>query len=437
MFTFRGGLAALVHALATLIIAAFCAVRGGNMERVVSAGAYIAGAEVLWRMTRVTLFYEFGKYALILVFAIALIRMRSPRWHVPALIGFSLLLPSTVLTISGLDLDLARKHISFNLSGPLALAICICFLQNVRLTKEQLCRVFVVYMGPVIGIMTLALLRLNAWSAFVRFSNDSNAMTSGGGGPNQVSAALGLGALLGILCLLLLRIKGGMFLLLLAVTLGLATQSALTFSRGGVYSAMASGTLAALSLINDSRILKRVALIGGITVILAVGVVIPRLDEFTGGVFMQRFESLDVTNRDTLIRDELKIWQNNLLFGVGPGMAGFNRSLIETRAPAHTEFSRLLAEHGMFGAVVIVILASIMLNTVMRAKSREERALRIALTSWTVLFMIINGMRLAAPSLICGLALVSMASGPPESLLRARRKLQQRVSAQFTPRVAT
>src|SRR2546430_7771451 len=45
-----------------------------RIDRVVYAAAYIAGSEVLWRMCGAAVFWESGKYAVILIFAIALAR---------------------------------------------------------------------------------------------------------------------------------------------------------------------------------------------------------------------------------------------------------------------------------------------------------------------------------------------------------------------------
>ncbi len=420
-FTLRASKLGTMHLLLTALVGVLVAAFG-KREYATYVGAYIVGAEVLWRMGRVAIFYEFGKYALILVFAIGLIRARNLRLHWLAITGFALLLPSAMLTLSALDVDLARKHLSFNLSGPLALMVAVCFFCNIKLTRRQLCIALMAYMGSSIGAMSLALIRLAQWSQWIRFTTDSNPFTSGGFGPNQVSAVLGLGCLCGFLCLLFAeRIGMRVWAVLFVATLGLAGQSAMTFSRGGLYCAAASGFFACVALMDKPKFTKRMIIFGALGLVLGLFVIIPRLDRFTQGTLTSRFESVDVTKRDVLVRDELGIWMRNPLFGVGPGMVGFNRKLIADTAPAHTEFSRLVAEHGLFGAIDILILAFIALRTISSASSREERAIRLTGTSWAVFFMLINGMRVAAPSFMFGLAFVSLI--PVTSSAYSRRVL--------------
>ena len=51
---------------------------------------------------------------------------------------------------------------------------------------------------------------------------------------------------------------------------------------------------------------------------------------------------------------DLELWARNPILGVGPGMAAWGREeILDARISAHTEFSRLLAEHGLFGAAAL------------------------------------------------------------------------------------
>src|SRR5215212_5421371 len=58
---------ATLHALATLGIGLLWACFDRRQERTVYVIAYITGAEVLWRMTDARVFWEFGKYAIVLI----------------------------------------------------------------------------------------------------------------------------------------------------------------------------------------------------------------------------------------------------------------------------------------------------------------------------------------------------------------------------------
>ena len=109
--------AATAHAALTIAVAALLAM-GGRIDRVVYAAAYIAGSEVLWRMCGAALFWESGKYAVILIFAIALARLRPVQPRLLPVVYFLLLLPSIALAPYQLLSDEARQQISFELSGP-------------------------------------------------------------------------------------------------------------------------------------------------------------------------------------------------------------------------------------------------------------------------------------------------------------------------------
>jgi len=62
-----GAVQALVALLAGLVLAASTR----SPQRVAYVAAYVAGAQVLWRMTHTPIFWEFGKYAIALMFFMA------------------------------------------------------------------------------------------------------------------------------------------------------------------------------------------------------------------------------------------------------------------------------------------------------------------------------------------------------------------------------
>ncbi len=145
-------------------------------------------------MRRAKIPWEFGKYAVILVLGVALLRTWNTRrsW-VPA-IYFALLLPSAILTFTSLDSWEARNQLSFNLSGPLALAVSLLFFSSLRLRPRELRWIYACLLAPIVSIATIATVNLRKLDPD-DFANQSNRIASGGFGPNQVSAILGLGIL--------------------------------------------------------------------------------------------------------------------------------------------------------------------------------------------------------------------------------------------------
>jgi O-antigen ligase len=391
-----------IHALTVLLLGVGLALKG--YERCVAAwAAYLVGAEVFWRMTGASVPWEFGKYAFVLVAGLAI--LRSGRFHGAALPGVYLafLMPSAILVIWEAGLQIARDTISFNLSGPLALAVGVWFFSRLVLPKRDIPLVLVTLGGPTLSILSDAVSNMFG-SANLTFQLASNLETSGGYGPNQVSSMLGLGALCFLLFFATTRAPVWFNGVVLALCLALLTQAALTYSRGGVYTTAAAAAAGAFYLMRQERMRKRLLIGGALAVALAFGAVIPWLVGLTEGTIASRFADVDVTGRDLLVKADLLTWGQNPLLGVGPGMAEENRALLWRATAAHTEWSRLLAEHGLLGLGAIFCLLEMARRALSAHRSVLEKALSATLLVWGFLFMFHAGMRLAAPAFAVALA---------------------------------
>ncbi|HWP42237.1 MAG TPA: hypothetical protein VNO14_03300 [Blastocatellia bacterium] len=416
-------LLATIHAIAALGVGLSIALSGRNIHRVAYVAAYIAGSEVLWRMSKADINWEYGKYSLVVIMIIALLRRGNLK--VPALpfIYFMLLIPSSAVTLMAMDLNDARKELSFNLSGPLALMVCAWFFYNLRLTAEQLRRAFLSVIAPLVGVAAVTLFG-TVTTEEIAFSSGSNLATSGGFAPNQVSAALGMGVLVALLCVLDKTAKKSARVFALLLMIFLAVQSALTFSRGGLYNAAGAVVLASFYLLRDRR--SRTSFIIVAAVIFVVGnyIVIPQLNEFTDGAFQARFEDLDLTKRDKYALSNLEQWMQNPILGAGPG---------QSWVLAHTEFSRLPAEHGLFGFIALLLLLIFAARIVMRTRNVRDKAVVVALIAWSLLFMLNAAMRLVAPSFMFGLACVTLAPEAAAVRLAIARRVRTSGWTVLTP----
>jgi O-antigen ligase len=239
----------------------------------------------------------------------------------------------------------------------------------------------------------------------------SNPWTSGGFAPNQVSAVLGLGALV---CFFLVRepwVRKGLRLVLFVGMVGLATQSALTYSRGGLYMAAGSAVVASLFLMRDARSRLTTVVVLALCFVIGRYLIVPQLDALTGGTLVQRFQDTGMTGREEIMRTDLELWSENPVLGVGPGMSKILRQDIlggEWLLHSHTEFTRLLSEHGALGALALVLLLLGAARAIRRAPGRRGRAYSAALIVWSLLFMVINAMRLVTPSFLFGLAFANL-----------------------------
>jgi hypothetical protein len=397
---------ATIHALLTLAVGLAFALFSKDTRKVGYVAAYIAGAEVLWRMTDADVFWEAGKYFTVLVLGIAFLRARSAGRAGLPILYFGLLCMSVPLTfVSPGSASAARQAISFNLSGPLALMVCALYFSKMTLDREKIRRMAWWVILPILGIATLTLSGTLSATSIV-FRDESNFITSGGYGPNQVSAILGLGA--GLAFLLFLTGKGAAsrwFAVLLA--LGLIGLSALTFSRGGLYNVVIMAGLALAHSLRDAR--RRSAAILALLVIGLVGgyLIFPRLNAFTGGFLGQRFSSFDTTRRQQIAQADLELWYANPQLGVGPGVSGKARiPLLGFYAAPHTEYTRILAEHGSAGLLALLLLLWVAVRAYLRAPYLDAQIWVAALLAWPLMEMSHAAMRLVAISFIFGLGLV-------------------------------
>jgi hypothetical protein len=406
------------HALLLVGAGLTYAIRG-KIVRLTYVLAYIVCAEALWRATQTSVVYEFGKYAVSFLMIITFF-IRGVRGALMPMLYLLILIPGAVMTTTQVsDFEVFRRVVSFNFSGPFSLAICVLFFLQHPLPKEKIHTMFLIAVGPICGIAFNALFKTyyNIMEGEVKFTQASNFITSGGGGPNQISAMLGLGVLL-IFFYLIENRKARFRWLFVLMMLWFAAQSALTFSRTGLYLVACSIIPASLFLIQNTRVRNRVIGIGIIFFVLGNFVILPKLSKFTGGAIEKRFQSKEVTGRDILIADDIRIWKENWFWGVGVGRAAEHHSF---RAVAHTEYTRLLAEHGIFGIGAMMLLMGMALQFLARAKTNVQRGIVVGMVMWTFFFMSTSAMRLVAPSFIFGLAGVRIIMPTPVALPPRRK----------------
>ncbi len=415
---------ATVHAIGSLLIAVKLAGSRKTHDLAIYACGYIATADVLWRMTKSMVFWEFGKYAVVAVMGLILVnqkgRLGLSAW---GLLYFALLMPSVALAVGAQGLTNAlRQDLSFNLSGPFSLALAVVFLSGYTGKRLNISKLLVWMLMPIVSAFTLALYS-TLTATRLNFANAANFVASGGFGPNQVSTVLGLGVVIS----LVLATQAPNHLLRLAY-LGLAAvlsfQAVLTFSRGGLFNATIALALLGMHNLQNRRI--RQSFIAVMVAATAVGVFIllPQLTEWTGGKVTERFTSLDTTGRQTLAEADLQLFKEHMLLGVGPGQSRYQRragSLV--RVAAHTEFTRLLAEHGVFGVAALFVLILIALQAYKLAPTALAKGWVAGMASWALVSMTHAGMRVAAMSFVFGLAVL-----PFHYWRRQERALQNRAA---------
>jgi hypothetical protein len=396
---------ATFHGYATLAVGLYLVGRPGHSLRGFYVAAYMASADVFWRMTKATVPWEYCKYAVVLL--VLLIAVRRPvrvglaQW---ASFYFFLLLPSVIETIQYFGItNTLRKELSFNLSGPFALAAIVFLCSGMEGELPDLGRLLGWMLMPIVSAFSIAFYSTITASTLI-FRNQANFATSGGYGPNQVSAVLGLGA---FFCLLLALNTHGRPLRIFLLGLGavLLLQTLLTFSRGGAFNTVVASILLSLHYIRRPRarrMLLGTLIVGGA---LAFYLVLPRLNEWTSGSFSARFTNIDTTGRKSLAEADLRLFEDNLLLGVGAGLSKYKRTnAFRQDIASHTEFTRLLAEHGLLGLGAFGILLLIGYQAYRLAPTVLAKGWVASLIGWSMAEMAHSAMRIAAISFVFGIA---------------------------------
>lgn len=412
---------AVVHALGVTAVAAYALLK---RDLILSVGvlAFLPGSEILWRQGRAAIPYQWGPYLAIGIslFCLVLIIGRTGRNAKLALLYMVLLVPAIVLTISTAGAE-AREAVSFALAGPLALATGVALFSQIRVAAWLYCRLLWIMLIGVVGPLAFALGNIQEYlvnTGAINFSEESNFVTSGGFGPVQVSSVLGLGALVGLLLVLaeprfVPRLLAGL------LATAMAIQSLLTFSRGGMLSVAIAVAGLVIALTRDRANRVRIWTLVAAVVALGYFVIVPGLDSYTEGAFNERFSDTE-TSRTDLAADDLEIFRENLLFGVGPGMTKYQSLSYEVcqlrnddcdnEASSHTEFTRSLGEHGLIGGVAIAIVIVLAFGAITRRS--PDRALAVTFALWALAQMAYANLRVVAVPIAFGFAFIRV--GPPD-----------------------
>ncbi len=411
----------LVQAV-TLIGAALYAGAKRSPDLLLVLAGYLAATEIAWRQARITAPYQLGPYLMIFIAVLAVVISFPSINGVGrrALLYVGLLLPSSIITLADAPTR-ARELIAFSLAGPLTIAALVVWLSQVAVSPDLYRRVLWAVAIAGVAPLTIAATNLNDYIGTgeqVSFSDASNFVASGGFGPVQVSSVLGLTVLV---CILLVLVEQDVVARLLAGTLAVAAgvQSLLTFSRGGMFAT--AFAVAGLALAQTSNRQGRRRVIAVIAVVFSLGyfVIVPRLDSFTKGAFAERFTD-SKTGRTELASNDLQIFGRHPLFGVGPGMIKYQRLTYEVcqlrsdqcgaEASSHTEFTRMLGEHGAAGLTAIVVLASLAWTAMVRGG--RDRFLAVSFIVWAIAQMFYANIRVVAVAFAFGFAFVRVVPDP-------------------------
>ncbi|PSG86547.1 O-antigen ligase family protein [Aurantibacter aestuarii] len=383
--------------------------------------AYVVSVEVLFRMSGGTIFYEASKYVIIL-FSLCGIYERGINVKSFAYIFYLfLLIPGVYITLYEVDYGLnVRKAIAFNLSGPYCLGIAAIFTFGLRISKKEMLNLLRHFLYPLISILTY-LFVFNPNVSEVVGGTGSNFSTSGGFGPNQVATVLGIAMFIMTIKFFYYSKNNFDKILDLILFVLFSFRAIVTFSRGGVITAilMILSFLFFLFLTTNGKQKRSIAISGLVFVI--VGYIIWSISTIqTNGYIENRYANENArgikkedisTGRSDLFAFELKEFVENPFFGIGVGrvkQVRFERSGLHVAS--HNEMSRIIAEHGLLGLIAFSIILIVPLF--FHLKHRRNIFFFPFYIFW---FLTINhsSMRIAAPAFIYALTLLNYTNENP------------------------
>lgn len=410
-----------IYAILIAIFGVYYIITNNNRNNeVLYVSAYLIGAEVFLRMTGGNLNNEYIKVVVSILMLMGFVLSGFSKSSMMYWFYFLLLLPAVFVTMSNENLDLEiRKAITFNISGPICLGLCALYCYRRPIVYSQLQNIVILFGLPIIATLVYLVL-YNPSVRDVITGTQSSFATSGGFGPNQVSTILGLGMFV-FFCQLVFMSKSKIIIVLNGFLFVVASYRAIvTFSRGGVFTGFAMVILvliAAYFFSNSSgkRKLKWITILSGV---LVLGVWSYSVMQ-TSGLINKRYANQDAAGRvksdrlggrEQVMGTELDLFKENPIMGVGIGMGkSYREQMLGQEVASHNEITRLLAEHGMFGVLILLILFG---TPVILFLGHHQNIYFFSFYVFWLLTINHAAMRIAAPAFVYALTLLNVQFKP-------------------------
>lgn len=353
--------------------------------------------------------YEVGKYYLMLACTVLLLyQVRHGGAKALSRAGLVLvlfLLPSLIVALEHFD----REQWVFNVLGLAELGVLLWLASKERWSINRYCETLRIALLPIINMAVYVTLRSPGF-ADMSFMLGANVDAAGGFGSNQVSTLLGAGIVISAL-LLMLRYPVFPYRWVGVLFIGyLGFRGLLTFSRGGMLTALIAICAAVLPFMFSSiRTFLRYSLYILWLCVVGWGM-FGIVNNLTGDKLLQRYKgetqgtlsgnrkktlNVATSGRSDLALADVEIFKRNIFFGVGPGAAKSMRRIygaVEDSA-AHTEITRLLSEHGLGGLFAGLVFLLFPFYWVFKQKLRVWQGVIIGLFTLSILTSMHSAMR--------------------------------------------
>lgn len=416
------------------ISALFQLLRYKNKDSVlVSVLVYALGFEQLNRSVSgwPLLPYEMGKYLSIIVVVFGLLYpARNSKKTIVGNVMLVLSLPAFFL----LPDQFRMADVVFNYFGLFSLCVAITFFSKQTLTYTQVLKMLKVLMFPIISFTVYIMLR-QSQTENVQYGLSANYETSGGTATNQVATILGFGfAVIALIYLTRQKIFKTRYVDIVLMFMFLF-RALITFSRGGIVAAFLAIIFMLLlpktrNVWANRQIIFRkinpVYYLYGFGFILATFLIV---NSITSNFLLLRYQGYNAhsivtgkrdlrsvtSSRSEILESDFVIFANNPLFGVGIGQSKYWRRKYGFKVDAlpHSEPTRMLSEHGLFGVGMVFILLFYPVYRVNREKSNYRRAYMTIFFTIAVLSSFHVAMRTMITPLAFSLACINIIPDAP------------------------
>lgn len=413
-----------VYAILIFVVGFAIVYKNKNKKNeVLFVSAYLVGVEVFLRMTEGNLNNEYVKFSVMFFMFCGMVYSNFSKGGLIYLFLLILLIPGIIVTVNDASINAdIKKLLVFNLSGPFCLVISAMYMFNRKILFSDLQNVLIA-MGLPIITTTIYLFLYNPSVKDVITGTQSNFETSGGFGPNQVSTILGLGVFVFFTQLILFSKSKKLIIINGALVLFITYRGIVTFSRGGVITAVAMIVFLLFFLYRNSNAKGKGSFLMVFAVTFLMGLGVWTYSSFqTYGMIEKRYANKDglgrvkkdrLGGREEIMGEELKIFLDNPIMGIGAGMGkDVRKETFGIEAASHNEITRMMSEHGLFG--VFGVLLMLLTPVILYVNNRQHLYFMSFFLFW---FLTINhaAMRIAAPAFIYAMCLLSVTVKIPEA----------------------
>ena len=418
LLVFANSTLANIWCVSVIVLGLFYIIKNKNKNDEAAVwSAYIAGLGVLFKICKLRFGYDIDKYVIILFLLLGILYDKNQKHNNIWMVAVFLLLPSlmvpNVFNISFLEQFQLHR---FALMGIITLLVSAFYFDGKVISKQLHLHILSRILLSLISTVVLVTIKAPSFSDVTFVSQSMEEMT-GGFSPVHVSLVLGLGLLI---VLLLSFLREGLIIniwgnyLLIAI---LILRILFGFSRSGLWSFIIS-LLLSLVFMRNIIIKRNKSFVFSLIILAIISIFVWNyVNQSTGGMAYNRYtgrnsvgeemSAADVSSgRIEFVQQELAVFVKKPVLGIGPGNMGYYRQKeYGYYASSHTEYSRLISEHGMFGIIVIVIL---LVNTLKHFKKTTglTRLFFIAFSSYALISMFPGATRTSLPLFIYGLSFV-------------------------------